>query len=136
MLKYYDRVCKMLKRVHLSKDFKEKVSKKEEEPKPAPEKFQSNFNRSDIQKFVTWCKYKQDRVFFSSVTQSVVPLTYDASYFYPIYHNFAMRLQINVERPRLSKSPYLPLKEEPSKRPQLSQPNYGLLRTRTLTCNL
>jgi len=74
MLKYYDRVCKMLKRIHLSEEFKAKIDpppQDDAERRLRPDKLTSGFNRSDIQKFVAWCKYRQERVYFSSVTQSI-----------------------------------------------------------------
>ncbi len=60
--------------------------------------FQKEMNRSEIAKFVEWCKYKQERSYYQQSKQKRVPLQYEAGNFYSVNQNFNMRLQINVER--------------------------------------
>jgi hypothetical protein len=103
MLKYYDRITKLIKRIptpSVKEEKKEGEKKDEVKAKEVQDldKINQGLNRTEIQKFMTWCKYKIDRSYYQPQTKEFIPINFSAGNFYSVNQNFNMRLQINVER--------------------------------------
>ncbi|TNV74611.1 hypothetical protein FGO68_gene17265 [Halteria grandinella] len=98
MLKYHDRICKLMKHID-----KAKIPLKEEQQTPLLEEkkttqdpFETGFTKQDILKYLSWHRHQQERRYFSTHHQCQLPVVYDVSNFYPVSHNFQLRLQINM----------------------------------------
>ena len=66
MLKYYDRVTKLIKRIPQAAPPKAEERKRLIDPTMLKgqmdlDKINQGLNRTEIQKFMSWCKYKYER---------------------------------------------------------------------------